>query len=158
MLSLSCLSVILTAVLVQGYDNGAAHSRLPIMGWSSWVALAPLGEHPIFDYCDTDSIKATADAFMELGFPKHNYKHFHLDDCWADPERNATDFLQPNRAHFKNGIKEVIDYIHDYDLSFGLYTYAGTHTCVGGLPGSKDHWEQDANVFAEWGSGLREDG
>jgi len=27
----------------------------------------------------------------------------------------------------------------------------GTHTCVGGRPGSKDHWVHDADVFASWG-------
>lgn len=36
-------------------------------------------------------------------------------------------------------------------LNFGLYTSAGSQTCVGGRPGSKDHWTQDAEVFAEWG-------
>ena len=47
--------------------------------------------------------------------------------------------------------KPVVDYVHSKGLTFGLYTCAGTYTCVGGRPGSKDHWEKDANVFAEWG-------
>ena len=37
---------------VSAYDNGAPGSRLPVLGWSSWVALGPGAEHPIFDYCD----------------------------------------------------------------------------------------------------------
>ena len=37
------------------------------------------------------------------------------------------------------------------NVVFGLYTCAGTFTCVGGRPGSKGHWQQDADVFAEWG-------
>merc|ERR1712151_351663 len=52
---------------------------------------------------------------------------------------------------FPNGMKPLVDYAHSKGLSFGLYTCGGTHTCVGGRPGSKDHWKQDADVFAEWG-------
>jgi hypothetical protein len=48
-------------------------------------------------------------------------------------------------------MKAVVDYAHSKGLTFGLYTCAGTKTCVGGRPGSKDHWQQDADVYAEWG-------
>ena len=53
--------------------------------------------------------------------------------------------------HFPNGMAPVVDYVHSKGLNFGLYTSAGSHTCVGGRPGSKDHWTKDADVFAEWG-------
>lgn len=43
------------------YDNGAPHSRLPPLGWSSWVALGPNGHHPIFDYCDEASVRRSID-------------------------------------------------------------------------------------------------
>lgn len=48
------------------------------------------------------------------------------------------------------GMKKVVDYVHSKGLAFGLYTCGGTKTCVGDRPGSKDHWQQDADVFAEW--------
>lgn len=48
-------------------------------------------------------------------------------------------------------MKDLVGYVHTKNLTFGLYTCAGTHTCVGGRPGSKDHWVDDANTFAEWG-------
>jgi hypothetical protein len=55
----------LCAVLVLGlapaataYDNGAPHSKLPPMGWSSWVALGPGADHPIFDFCDEQGVMA----------------------------------------------------------------------------------------------------
>ena len=48
-------------------------------------------------------------------------------------------------------MKAVVDYVHTKGLSFGLYTCSGTETCVGGRPGSFGHWQQDADVFAEWG-------
>ena len=137
---------------VHAYDNGAKHSRLPPLGWSSWVALGPNDEHPIFDFCDEDSVKAAIDAFVspELGLFEAGYRHFHLDDCWAGG-RNSSGYLYPEKDHFPNGMKSVIDYAHSKNVVFGLYTCAGTFTCVGGRPGSKGHWQQDADVFAEWG-------
>lgn len=130
---------------------------MPPLGWSSWVALGPKADsseaqEPIFDFCDEVSVKASIDAFMsdEVGLYKAGYRHFHLDDCWADKERNASGFLQAERDHFPNGMKPVVDYAHSKGLTFGLYTCAGTYTCVGKRPGSKDHWTEDAQVFAEW--------
>jgi alpha-galactosidase len=140
------------------YNNGAPHSKLPPLGWSSWVALGPDADKdeakaPIFDFCDEASVMASIDAYVTdaVGLYKAGYRHFHLDDCWADKERNATGFLQGERDHFPNGMKKIVDYAHSKGLTFGLYTCAGTHTCVGGRPGSKDHFPQDAAVFAEWG-------
>lgn len=94
---------------------------------------------------------ASIDAFFNVGLFDAGYRHFHLDDCWADLERNASGFLQAERDHFPRGLKPVVDYAHKRGLVFGLYTCAGTYTCVGKRPGSKDHWTQDAEVFAEWG-------
>merc|ERR1712216_1111075 len=130
----------LAAILIStqqalGYDNGAPHSRMPALGWSSWVALGPkadsaVAEAPIFDFCDEVSIKASVDAFMEVGLYDAGYRHFHLDDCWADLERNASGFLQAERDHFPHGMKPVVDYVYSKGLTFGLYTCAGTYTCV----------------------------
>jgi hypothetical protein len=121
------------------------------MGWSSWVALGPDGQHPIFDYCDEASVKAAADAFEVVGLKGAGYTHFHLDDCWANLERNSSGFLLAEPDHFPHGMEPVVDYVHDKGLNFGLYTSAGSHTCVGGRPGSKGHSVKDAQVFAEWG-------
>eukprot|EP00658_Telonema_sp_P-2_P058724 TRINITY_DN4726_c0_g1_i4.p1 TRINITY_DN4726_c0_g1~~TRINITY_DN4726_c0_g1_i4.p1 ORF type:complete len:401 (-),score=73.61 TRINITY_DN4726_c0_g1_i4:40-1242(-) len=139
------------ATICKAYDNQAPGSRLPVLGWSSWVALGPGGQHPIFDYCDEASVKAAADAFVEVGLKDAGYTGFHLDDCWANVDRNSSGYLQGELDHFPNGIKTVVDYVHDKGMDFGLYTCAGSHTCVGGRPGSKDHSTQDADVFAEWG-------
>ena len=86
-----------------------------------------------------------------MGLYDAGYRHFHLDDCWADHERNTSGFLQADRQHFPNGMKPIVDYAHSKGLTFGLYTCAGTYTCVGRRPGSKGHFTQDAAVFAEWG-------
>ena len=71
-------------------------------------------------------------------------------DCWAGG-RNASGFLYPELDHFPNGLQPIIDYVHQKGLSFGLYTCGGNFTCVGNRPGSRDHWQQDAAVFAAWG-------
>ena len=49
------------------YNNGAPNSKLPALGWSSWVALGPGAEHPIFDYCDESGVMAAVDAFHAVG-------------------------------------------------------------------------------------------
>ncbi len=85
---------------------------------------------------------------MLLGFFKHVRAMF-LSTCVQCFV--AAGYLYPETEHFPNGMKPVIDYVHSKNLSFGLYTCGGTFTCVGGRPGSKDHWEQDAAVWAEWG-------
>lgn len=144
------VAILLSVVKIFAYNNGAPNSRLPALGWSSWVALGPGAHHPVFDYCDESSVMHSIDAFMAVGLYDAGYRHFHLDDCWAGG-RNETGFLYGEKDHWPNGLKPVIDHAHSKGLTFGLYTCGGTKTCVGGRPGSKDHWEQDANVWAEWG-------
>lgn len=145
------LIAILCVTSSTAYDNGARFSRLPTLGWSSWVALGPGAEDPVFDYCDEFSIKAAADAFIEVGLYDAGYRHFHLDDCWAGTSRNATGYLVPEADHFPNGMKPIVDYVNSKGLAFGLYTCGGPKTCVGNREGSQGHWEQDAQLFAEWG-------
>ena len=63
------LRLVAAATLVAaalGYDNDAPNSLLPPLGWSSWVALGPAADHAIFDFCDEFSVKAAADAFVEV--------------------------------------------------------------------------------------------
>ncbi|EDQ85648.1 uncharacterized protein MONBRDRAFT_29066 [Monosiga brevicollis MX1] len=142
--------VLLLVMSSRAYDNGAPFSKMPPLGWSSWVGLGPEGSPPEFDYCDEQSVKEAIDDFMSLGFYDHGYRHFHLDDCWAGG-RNASGYLYPETDHFPNGLQPLVDYAHSKGLAFGVYTCAGTQTCVGNRPGSKDHWMQDAAYFASVG-------
>jgi len=61
-----CLAAAFLALSCSAYDNNAPGSRLPVLGWSSWVALGPSDQHPIFDYCDEAAVKAAADAFAKV--------------------------------------------------------------------------------------------
>ena len=151
MLATAALVLLAAAAPSAAYPNGAPAARLPTLGFSSWIALGPGAAHPVFDYCDDAGIRAAADAFVEVGLYDAGYRHFHLDDCWAGTERNASGYLVPEADHFPNGMKAVVDYVHSKGLFFGLYTSSGVLTCVGSRQGSYGHWQQDAAVFAEWG-------
>tara|TARA_Y100000780_G_C13510191_1_gene349619 strand:- start:93 stop:509 length:417 start_codon:yes stop_codon:yes gene_type:complete len=113
-----------SAVAVRAYDNNAPYSKLPPMGWSSWVALGPGADHPVFDFCDEGSVRRAIDAFVsdDLGLYAAGYRHFHLDDCWANHERTPAGDLIPDTTNFPNGLTPVIDYAHSKGLAFGLYT------------------------------------
>lgn len=87
-----------------------------------------------------------------------------VDSCWAG-KRDKEGVITPERDRFPNGMKVLIDYVHDKGFKFGLYTDAGTYTwfglsmvawliltnSVGGRPGSYGHYEQDAKTWASWG-------
>jgi hypothetical protein len=167
--------LLLTAPLPRGvraFNNGAPHSRLPPLGWSSCQsppsdlcfpvtharahtdvspsagdALGAGDDHPVRDFCDTVSVKAAADAYVEVGLYDAGYRHLHLDDCWAGKQRNASGYIQPDPIRFPGGMKEVADYVHSKGLVFGLYTSAGRTTCMGGRAGSQGHWREDAATF-----------
>ncbi|WP_435852601.1 glycoside hydrolase family 27 protein [Streptomyces sparsogenes] len=126
-------------------DNGLL--RTPPMGFNNWNAT----------HCDASfnesMVKGVADAFVSLGLKDVGYEYVNIDDCWAEPSRNANGDLVPNRTRFPNGIKAVADYVHSKGLKFGIYTSAGTKTCNGGggFPGALNHEKQDAKLFASWG-------
>ena len=140
----------LFASVATAFDTGAPLSRLPPLGWSSWEAFGPGTEHPVRDYCDENSVKAAADAFITTGLYDAGYRHFHLDDCWSVAERVAGGPIQADTNRFPNGMKAVVDYVHSKNLTFGLYTSAGTRACMSSRAGSYGHWEEDAKAFASW--------
>eukprot|EP00948_MAST-09A_sp_MAST-9A-sp1_P004076 g4076.t1 len=92
----------------------------------------------------------TAQAMVDNGMHKLGYNWIVLDDCWK-PTRNSNGTLVPNPDWFPNGMKPVIDFVHSLGLKFGLYTSVGDKTCHGGwAPGSYQHYQEDANLFASW--------
>ena len=137
--------VTLNAPPAAALDNGLALT--PPMGFNNWNTTA----------CKADfneaMVKGIADIFVARGLKNAGYQYVNIDDCWAEPQRNAQGNLVPNRTRFPNGIKAVADYVHSKGLKFGIYTSAGTKTCNrdGGFPGGLGHEKQDANMFASWG-------
>lgn len=153
-------AVALTALLAAGFaaalaaprpaaalDNGVA--RTPPMGWDNWNATG----------CDVNEtlVKETADAMVASGMRDAGYAYVIIDDCWFDPQRDASGNLRPNADRFPGGMRALGDYLHERGLKFGLYEVPTEETCAQrggaypGMTGSAGHEEQDARTFASWG-------
>jgi len=116
----------------------------PPMGWNSWNHFQCGGNGEVV-------IRETADALVSTGLAALGYKYVNIDDCWAEPKRDATGNLVANTKTFPHGIKALADYVHSKALKLGIYSDAGFQTCAKAQPGSLGHEEQDAKTFAAWG-------
>ncbi|KAM3408718.1 hypothetical protein ACQJBY_001657 [Aegilops geniculata] len=132
---------------------GEAHRRsmlanglgaTPPMGWNSWNHFGCDGNGEVV-------IRETADALVSTGLAAVGYRYVNLDDCWAEPERDAKGNLAANKKTFPHGIKALADYVHSKGLKLGIYSDAGYKTCAKAQPGSLGHEEQDAKTFVSWG-------
>jgi alpha-galactosidase len=121
----------------------------PPMGWNDWA-------HYQCDFT-ADDILANAHALVKTGLASHGYNTVTIDDCWMQKDRDASGDLRVDLKRFPRGMKPVADEIHGLGLKFGIYEDAGYLTCGGfagsGTPkgGGKDHFLQDAKLFASWG-------
>jgi alpha-galactosidase len=120
-------------------DNGAA--RTPPMGWNSWNRFG----------CDVSEqlIRRMADAMVDSGMRDAGYQYVVIDDCWQ-VDRDAQGAIVADPQRFPSGMATLGEYIHARGLKFGLYTDAGSSTCMG-RPGSLGHEWQDAATYAAWG-------
>ncbi|KFY41491.1 hypothetical protein V494_02971 [Pseudogymnoascus sp. VKM F-4513 (FW-928)] len=128
------------ATIQRRLDNGL--ELKPHMGWSSWNVAQ----------CDSASeayALDTANKFIDLGLKDLGYEYVNIDDCWSTRERDGSGSLVPDPNKWPNGIRAVVDQIHDMGLKFGLYGCAGQMTC-GSFPGSEGHEVQDAQLLASW--------
>lgn len=102
-------------------------------------------------------MRAAADAMVSSGMRDAGYRYVVVDDCWFDPQRDASGALRANATKFPSGMKALGDYIHGKGLKFGIYQVPGDRTCAqgsGAYPGStgsRGHEAQDAATFASWG-------
>jgi len=140
------LAVAASAFLVAGVlpalpARAADLALTPPMGWNSWNKFG----------CDVSEklIREAADAIVASGMKDAGYQYVVIDDCWQ-VKRDAQGKIVPDPERFASGMKALADYIHGKGLKFGIYSDAGTGTCEK-RPGSKDHEEQDAKTYAEWG-------
>lgn len=114
----------------------------PPMGWNSWNTFATgINEQLVMDI---------ADSFVDLGLKDAGYEYIILDDGWMAMERDENNNLVPDPVKFPNGMKSIVDYVHERGLKFGIYNCAGNKTCAG-YPGSRGFEFQDAKLYAEWG-------
>lgn len=111
----------------------------PPMGWSSWNKFA--------EHIDDRTVRAMADAMVDLGLRDAGYLYVNIDDGWQGT-RDANGVLQPN-AKFPD-MKALTAYVHSRGLKIGIYSSPGPKTCAG-YEGSYGHVGQDAKTFADWG-------
>ena len=116
-------------------------AKTPPMGWNSWNTFGP--------HINEKVVMETADAMAEKGYLEAGYKYLVIDDGWQLPQR-VKGVLTADPEKFPNGMKYLADYVHSKGLKFGIYSAAGTLTCLG-LPGSFGYEYQDAEMFASWG-------
>ncbi|MCL2551724.1 MAG: NEW3 domain-containing protein [Actinomycetia bacterium] len=112
------------------------------MGWNDWS----------YYQCniDEDTILGNARALVDTGLAAKGYDTVTTDDCWMTHSRDSAGNLVSDPVKFPHGMDWVGSQLHAMGLKFGIYEDAGTATC-GGYPGSLNHWQQDADLFAKWG-------
>lgn len=131
-----------SAFLVQSKDAPADSLALtPPMGWNSWNLFE--------DRVSEDLIKGVADAMAANGMRDAGYQYIIIDDYWVGG-RDSHNRLFPDPKRFPSGIKHLADYVHGKGLKLGIYSDAAELTC-GGVTGSLNFEELDAQTFAEWG-------
>eukprot|EP01084_Bolivina_argentea_P123815 219414_1 len=146
------------AHIVFSYNNGEAET--PAMGWNTWCSIGN-EEHGgcRTDVCNQWEVFQVAQSMKENGMYDLGYNYVNLDDCWIACERSSNGSILPDPNRFPDGIKALVNKLHNIGFKFGLYTSAGSTTCNAGgrncsngkPPGSYGHYIQDANTFALWG-------
>ena len=92
----------------------------PLMGWSSWNAYRV--------NISEDIIKHQADLMVEKGLKDAGYRFINIDDGFFG-YRDETGKMHEHAQRFPNGMKVVVDHIHNLGLKAGIYTDAGNNTC-----------------------------
>jgi alpha-galactosidase len=121
---------------------------VPPMGWNDWA-------HYQCGFTG-QTILLNARMLVSTGLAARGYNTVTIDDCWMQKTRDADGNLQADPQRFPNGIKPLADALHGLGLKFGIYEDAGYETCGkfagSGWPegGGKDHFLQDARLFASW--------
>lgn len=112
-----------------GYFASTNAQQPPIMGWSSWNT---------YGFQINDSLVRTqADAMVNLGFFDKGYKYINIDDGFFGG-RNKEGKLLIHPTRFPNGLRPLVDYIHDKGLKAGIYSDAGRNTCASFWGNPKD--------------------
>ncbi len=112
------------------------------MGWNTWNAYS-------WNVTELD-VRNAADALVETGFRDAGYEYLVVDDCWMAEELADDGSFRNHPENFPAGIADLVDYVHDRGLKFGIYSSAGTETCAG-HEASLGNEQRHAEQFAEWG-------
>ncbi len=147
---ITCALLFATTIVTSAQTTDGRTFDPPVMGWSSWNTFAA-------DVTE-EVVKGQADAMVSNGLLDVGYNYINIDDGFQY-DRDSTGRLQVNPTRFPNGMKVVVDYIHDKGLKAGIYSDAGHSTCAnyyGGeenetVSGMLDHDDDDCDLFFnEW--------
>lgn len=145
---------------------GAHAADTPDMGWDSYYSglgsihcSRPQWTGP--DCLNETNIEAVADAMKQDGLAAAGYRYIWIDTGWWNGHRvdGDIDLAQGSRANqWPDGMKAVVDYIHQDGLKAGIYTDAGREVCGDGVgsyqtpsPAYPNPYQQDVDQFAAWG-------
>ena len=149
LLSVFCVLLLIMSIMV-GYEPqqaSAHHNGTPVigatppMGYSTWNAVR-------FNVSD-QLIRDISDSMARTGLKDLGYVYVNIDDGWQGG-RDSNGNIYPDSARFPHGMKALADYVHSLGLKIGIYTDIGLIGC-GGRVGSYGYYQQDVNLFAEWG-------
>ena len=132
---------LLTAMLPLAAQEG------PTMGWSSWNTYGVNINEAL--------IKRQADAMVSKGLLDCGYRYINIDDGYFGGRDSETGQLLIHPTRFPNGLKPVVDYIHEKGLKAGIYSDAGHNTCGNYYNGDAiavgvglyEHDQQDCDFF-----------
>lgn len=118
----------------------------PTMGWSSWNTYRV--------NISESAIKKQAQAMHDKGLGQVGYQYINIDDGYFGG-RNDEGKLLIHPTRFPNGLKPVVDFIHNLGFKAGIYSDAGRNTCgsfwdgdkIGVGVGMYGNDQQDADFF-----------
>ena len=70
-------------------------------------------------------LREMADALVESGLSKFGYEYIWVDDGWAIDRDNKTGRIIEDPVLFPHGMGDLVKYIHNKGLKFGIYTSKG---------------------------------
>jgi alpha-galactosidase len=115
----------------------------PYMGWNTYYQVGGI--------FNLSTIESVANSLSSTGLENAGYRIVWLDFGWASGARNANGELVVNQSQWRGGMLGLTTWLHQRGFEAGIYTDAGSTGCNGQGVGSNDHYQQDANTFAEWG-------
>ena len=127
---------------------GSVHAQNgPTMGWSSWNTYGVNINEAL--------IKRQANAMVSKGLKDVGFDHINIDDGFFGGRDTATGELLIHKTRFPNGLKPLVEYIHEKGLKAGIYSDAGCNTCGNYYNGDKQsvnvgfyHYDQhDADFY-----------
>ncbi|KPM10262.1 alpha-galactosidase/alpha-n-acetylgalactosaminidase-like protein [Sarcoptes scabiei] len=123
LMNISILLIIVEMVIpISAWDNGLL--RTPPMGWLSWLRFTceiNCEQYP--NSCINEKLyKDMIDRIAEDGYLQVGYKTVNIDDCWMEKKRDPkTKQLVADRKRFPYGIKHLVEYGRERNVSVGIY-------------------------------------